>query len=131
MTKPKNFLEDIVERTFRNLDIAVLAAGTALLFPQAATIATIVGGGYLVADAVNKHYGREGEPKKDEQSVLSKLQDDVNRYIDRYKLELALRLHEYGLNLEQIRDYLDHIIRREDIARYIMSQPAYERKAAA
>lgn len=117
MTKTKNFLEDIVDRTIKNLDIAVLAGGTALLFPTAATIATIVGGGYLLADSVIKHY-----EKRENQQIhqIRTLQQEVNNYLDRYKLELALKLHEYGFNYEQITNYLDQIIRKEDIAKYYM-----------
>ena len=125
MAENKNFLEDIVERTFRNLDIVTLAAGTALLFPTAASVAALVGGAYLVAQAVDKHHATGTQERRDEPVYLKRVQQDINSYLNRYKAELGTRLRRYGFDVGEIRNYLDQVIRNEDIVRYMRTQPRY------
>ena len=58
---------------------------------------------------------------------LKEVQGKVDESLDKYKLELALKLQEYGLEYGRMKNYLDEIIRKKDITEYMQMQPEYIR----
>ncbi len=106
-----------MERAFDNLDLVLLAAGTALLFPTAATMATLFGGAYMVAGAAEKYEKSiDGKQKR----KLKGLQQEINRDLDKYRLELAIKLQQHGIEDKRIENYLDRIIKKEDFKDYVI-----------